>query len=215
MIDVWTDIGVFSATLLWVAVLVKLTRRWLPRSALMMLVVLAIAVALVPIKGLVIGSYIFSLTSYLSISTVLLLSAHVVFTCLGSRAMLFQAGWQSSRQWQPVTVFFVVSGFLLYPLAGGLTMIDSYRFGFESSPQSIVLPLYLMSWAIICVLRGWYLLLLLIVCAVLGYYLKMLPSLNLWDYVLDPLVVIYSLIILLKTLFCTVFKFQQSNKQVY
>jgi len=215
MMDVWTDIGLFSATLLWIAVLVKLTRRWLPRNALMILVVLAVAVAMVPIKGLVVGSYIFSLTSYLSISTLLLLLVHVVFSCVESRVGQLQTGWQSSRQWLPITVFFVVSALLLYPLAGGLTMIDSYRLGFSGSPQSVVLPLYLMSWAVICVLRGWYLLLLLIVCAVLGFYLKMLPSLNLWDYVMDPLVVIYSLFMLLKPLCRRVFQLQQLNKQVY
>jgi len=210
-----TDIGLFSATLLWLAVVVKLTRRWLPTYALWVLLVLALIAALLPIKGLIIGSYIFSLTSYLSVSSMLLLAAYLLLSCAGTRCQLLRSYWDSPGQWLPIGCFFVLSGLLLYPLAGGLTMFDPYRLGFAGSPASIALPLYLMAWAVICILRGWYLLLLLIVCAVLAFYLKMLPSLNLWDYVMDPLVVIYSLFMLLKHLCRRVFQLQQLNKQVY
>jgi len=213
--DLWTDIGLFLATVLWVAMLVKLTRRWFQNSVLTGLVVLAFIAAMVPFNGLVIGSYVFSVTSYLSISTLLLLVAFIVLSCAGARCEQLLGYWHCRRQWRPTVMFFAISGLLLYPLAGGLTMFDPYRLGFAGSPGSILLPLYLMGWAIVCLLRGWYLLLLLIASAVLCFYLKILPSLNLWDYVLDPLVVIYSLLMLLKALFCKVFKFQYLNKQVF
>ena len=200
MTSMWTDIGLFSASLLWVVVLVKLAHRWLPHSALWAVVVLALIVAMVPINGLVIGSYLFPLGGCLSISSLLLLLASLVFSCVGSRMEVLRGYWQSPDQRFPVVIFFVLSGLLLYPKTAGLTMFDPSRLGFSGAPGSLVLPLYLMSWAIVSVLRGWYLLLLLTVCATLGFYLKVLPSMNLWDYILDPLVVIYSFFSLLNKL---------------
>ncbi|MEH6358434.1 MAG: hypothetical protein V7745_05560 [Pseudomonadales bacterium] len=210
-----TDIGIFSATLLWLAMVVKFTRRWMPATALLVVMAVALAVALLPFNNLVIGSYIFSLTSYLSVSSMLLLVAYLILSGAGDRCELLSSYWGSPGQWLPVYGFFVLSGVLLYPLAAGLTLFDPYRLGFAGSPASLILPLYLLAWAVICVLRAWTLLLLLLVCAVLAYYLKILPSLNLWDYVLDALLVIYSLFMLLKHLACRMFKVQRSNKQVY
>jgi hypothetical protein len=209
-----TDIGIFSATLLWLAVVMKFTRRWLPVSALLVVMAVALVVALLPFNGLIIGSYVFSLTSYLSVSSMLLLLAYLILNGAGDRCKLLHSYWQSSEQWMPVHGFFVLSGVLLYPLAAGLTLFDPYRLGFSGSLASSVLPLYLLAWAVICVLRGWYLLLLLLVGAVLAYYLKILPSLNLWDYVLDAPLVMYSLFMLCKQLACRVCKVQRSKKQV-
>jgi hypothetical protein len=212
---VLTDIGIFSATLLWLAMMVKFTRGRLAVSALRVVMAAALVVALVPFNGLLVGSYIFSLTSYLSVSSMLLLVAYLILSGAGDRCELLCSYWGSTGQWLPVYGFFVLSGALLYPLAGGLTIFDPYRLGFAGSPASLALPLYLLAWAVICVLRAWYLLLLLLVGAVLAFYLKVLPSLNLWDYVLDALLVFYSLFMLFKHLACSVFKEQSSSKQVY
>jgi hypothetical protein len=210
-----TDIGIFSATLLWLVMIVKFTRRWLPVSALWVVMAAALLVALLPLNDLIIGSYIFSLTSYLSVSSMLLLAATLIFSGVGGRCEFLRDYWVSSKQWLPVYGFFVLSGVLLYPLTSGLTLFDPYRLGFAGSPASLILPLYLLVWAVICVLRTWTLLLLLLVGAVLAYYLKILPSLNLWDYVLDLLLVIYSLFMLLKHLACRMFNKQCSKKQVF
>lgn len=208
---IWTSIGLFSATLLWVAVCVKLTRRWLPQKALWVLVVVALGLSVVPFNGLLIGSYVFSLTSWLSVPTVLLLLAMLVFSCTGKNSNKVSKCWHSRSQWLPVILFFLIGGALLLPMAGGLGMFDPYRLGFVGTPLSWLLPLYLFIWSLGCVIRGWYLLLILILASVLAYYLKVLPSLNLWDYLIDPLIVIYSLLAIMKLTVCKVFKLQPSN----
>jgi len=202
----WTDIGIFAATLLWVALLVKLTRAWLPRNGQLVLLIVAIVSGMVPLNGLVIGSYIFSLSSYLSIATILLLLAFLFFSVAGKRGETFKVYWSSDQQWLAVTAFFVLGGLLLYPMAGGLTMFDPYRLGYAGTALSLLLLGYLFGWAVLCVVKRWYLLLVLILASVLAYYLKLLPSLNLWDYVIDLLVVVYSLFALLKYGCCRLFK---------
>lgn len=209
-----TDMGVFSATLLWLTVVVKLTRHWLPTAAIPIVIVAALIIALIPLNGLLVGSYIFSLAGYLSIPSMLLLIIFLLLSCTSNRCQLLGEYWNSSEQWLSIYSFFLISGLLLYPLAAGLTLFDPYRLGFAGSPASYALPLYLFAWAVICVLRAWYLLLFLLVSAVLAYYLKILPSLNLWDYMMDVLLVIYSLFMLMKHVACRVFSVGRSNKQV-
>jgi len=211
MMLMWTDIGIFSATLLWVALLVKLTRAWLPRKGLLIVLIGAVGSGMIPFNGLVIGGYFFSLSSYLSIATILLLLAFLFSCFAGNRYDTFKVYWSSDQQWLVVTVFFVLGGLLLYPMAGGLTMFDPYRLGYAGTPWSMILFGYLFGWAVLCVLKRWYLLLVLILASVLAYYLKLLPSLNLWDYVIDPLVVVYSLFALLKCGCCRLFKRQPQN----
>ena len=211
MMLMWTDIGIFSATLLWIALCVKLTRRWLPPKALWGLVVVALGLSVLPFNGLLIGSYIFSLTSWLSIPTVLLLLAMLVFSCSGADSLGVRKYWESSSQWLPLSLFFVIGGALLYPMAGGLGMFDPYRLGYAGAPFSWFLPFYLLAWSVVCIMRRWFLLLLLILAAVLAYYFKLLPSHNLWDYVIDPLLVIYSLVVSVKLIACKVFKLRLSN----
>ncbi len=210
MMLMWTNIGIFAATLLWVALLVKLSRRWLPRKGLLVLLLVAIGSGMVSFNGLVVGGYIFSLSSYLSLATILLLLGFLFFSIAGNRYETIKAYWSSDQQWLAAASFFVLSGLLLYPMAGGLTMFDPYRLGY-SAPWSVLLSGYLFAWAVLCVLKRWYLLLVLILASVLAYYLKLLPSLNLWDYVIDPLVVVYSLFALLKCGLCRLFHRQPSN----
>jgi hypothetical protein len=211
MMQMWTDIGIFAATLLWVVLLVKLTRSWLPRKGQLALLIVAIGSGMVPFNGLMIGSYIFSLSSYLSIATILLLLAFLFSNITENRYETFKAYWSSDQQWLVVVIFFVLGGLLLYPMAGGLTMLDPYRLGYAGTPWSVLLLGYFFGWAVLCVLKRWYLLLVLILASVLAYYLKLLPSLNLWDYVIDPLVVVYSLFALLKCGLCRLFHRQPSN----
>jgi|GEM_PF-1958928 len=207
----WADVGTFAASLLWVALLVKLIRAWLPRKGQAVLLVVAIVSGMVPFNGQVIGAYIFSLSSYLSVSTILLLLGFLFFSVAGNRFETFKAYWSPDQQWLVVVVFFVLSGLLLYPMAGGLTMLDPYRLGYTGTPWSVLLFGYLFSWAVLCVLKRWYLLLALILASMLAYYLKLLPSLNLWDYFIDLLVVVYSLFALLKYGLCRFFCRQPSN----
>lgn len=211
----WTEIELFLATLLYIAFLVKLARRWLPKSALVGVIALALITAMVPLNNLVIGAYIFSITSHLSISTGLLLIACIVLSCSGAHSKVLTELWQSSHQWLVLTIFFAITGLLLYPLASGLTLFDPYRLGYTGSASYAILPLYLMLWTMVSLWRAWHLLTALLVCSVIAFYLKILPSVNLWDYVMDPLVFIYSLTHLLKKLATGLLKLRHSNKRDY
>jgi hypothetical protein len=207
----WTDSGIFSATLLWIALVVKMTRRWLPKSVLAALAIAALIIGMVPFNDLVIGSYLFSLVSYLSVPSLLLLSAFILLSCLEQGRKLLRERWEDKAQWLPVYGFFAISGVLLYPLAGGLTLFDPYRLGFEDAPFPPLLPLYLLGWCLACVYWRWLHLLVLILGAIAAFYLKLLPSLNLWDYVIDPLIVFYSLFMLVKRGVCGMFPSCASN----
>lgn len=208
---IWTSIGLFSATLLWLALCVKLTRRWLPTKVLWLVLAAALVVSMVPFNGLIIGSYIFSLTSWLSIPSVLLLLFMLVVSCCGERLPLLKGYWEASKQWVPVALFSLVSGLLLIPMAGGLTAFDPYRLGFLGTPLSWLLPFYLLGWSLVCVVGRWYMLLTLLLAAVVGYHFQVLPSQNLWDYTIDPLLVIFSFWLIVKLIVCNTFKAQSSN----
>lgn len=208
------EIGLFAATLLWLALLVKLTRRWLPEKLLLVVLLAGIVVALLPFNGLLPGGYIFSLTSYLAIPTMLLLLGMLFASVAGQRFDGFWQLWTSRQQWLAICGFFLIAGLFLYPMTAGLTRFDPYRLGYADAPWSVVLVVYLACWALLCASKRWYLLLVLILASVLGYYLKLLPSLNLWDYLMDPLIFFYSLFTLLKTGACRLLKSRASNQQV-
>jgi len=209
-----TGIGILAATLLWLALLVKLTRRWLPRKLLVVVLLVGLAIALVPFNRLHVGGYIFSLTSYLSVSSVMLLLGFLFANLVGEHWRGFNSLWQSRQQWTAILIFFAIAGLFLYPMTAGLTLFDPYRLGYLGTPLSVALVVYLFGWALLCVVKRWYLLLLLLLMSVIVYYLKWLPSLNLWDYVIDPLVVIYSIFSLLKSGGCWLLRREPSTQQV-
>lgn len=210
-----TAIGIFAATLLWLALLVKFTRRWLPSKWLLVVLLMGAVMALVPLNNLLVGGYIFSLTSYLAIPSMLLLLGMLFSSFAGQRCETFQRVWSSQHQWLVVAGFFVIAGFFLYPMTAGLTLFDPYRLGYLGTPGSVMLCAYLLCWALLSIIKRWYLLLALILTSVLAYHFKLLPSLNLWDYVIDPLVFIYSLFTLLASGACWLFNRQRSNQQVF
>jgi hypothetical protein len=83
-----------------------------------------------------------------------------------------------------------------YPSALGATNIDLYRFGFEPRAMLVVLAVMaFMAWQM-----RQYFLLASIVTAVLAFRLQILESTNLWDYLFDPLLVMYCLAWLAATL---------------
>ena len=79
------------------------------------------------------------------------------------------------------------AGFLLYILSSGLTALDLYSLGFGSGALLTVLALAtIVCWryqpgAAVVILLG-----------VLAFELSLLPSANLWDYLLDPALVLFA-----------------------
>jgi hypothetical protein len=76
-----------------------------------------------------------------------------------------------------------------YPTALGLTYLDIYGHGFY---PVVLYPLLMVLFAL-AILHTWPLITMLVVIVLLSYNLQLLPSDNLWDYLMDPMVAIYCL----------------------
>jgi len=106
------------------------------------------------------------------------------------------------RQKITVALALVVLATCFYPSALGAIDFDMYRLGFEPVSLLIVLAVIaLLAWQ----LRE-YFLLASIVTAVFAFHFQLLESTNLWDYLFDPLLVLYCATWLLATLLGFVFR---------
>ena len=97
----------------------------------------------------------------------------------------------SKTDWTTAWAFGVVAGLGLYPLALGLGSFDPYEWGWSFS------PLFVIS-AVLTALLLWkqsrFGLLLLL--AIAAYHLRLLESANYWDYLLDPVYCLASIVAL-------------------
>mgnify|MGYP001812546376 FL=1 len=96
--------------------------------------------------------------------------------------------WQLYRENELVLLrrLVLAAAILLYPFALGLTRFDSYSQGY-ANPWLLA---FLFIIALFFWLKKYYFLALSITAAVFACTLQLLESLNLWDYLLDPLFVV-------------------------
>jgi hypothetical protein len=150
----------------------------------------SLLVLLLPVQGLPVAGYIRGLLGDLSIVTLLLLG-NALWSGLVDRPGLDTA----SRS--ALLAAIGVIGALFYPLALGLTGFDPYQLGYGG----LVLPAAIL----VLSLAAWFArrraLAVLLLLPVAAYDLRLLESHNLWDYLLDPWLVIYAWIWLLRGLF--------------
>ena len=110
-------------------------------------------------------------------------------------AYIIQRGWGKAI-YQPaekkyLMLLVVLGGLFLYPSALGITQLDSYRLGYR--PQimlSIVFFMGLYFWY-----KQYYFLVFVLTSAVLCFNSRILESNNLWDYLLDPVLLLVFLTI--------------------
>lgn len=76
----------------------------------------------------------------------------------------------------------LVAALLLYPFALGLTQFDSYRLGY-ANPWLLAALLLI---TLFCWYRKYYFLAVTLTATVTAWSLQLLESLNLWDYLIDP-----------------------------
>jgi len=113
--------------------------------------------------------------------------------------MLAVAAWErafsrrifSQRDWRTAWGFGAVGGLALYPLALGVGSIDPYEWGWRFSPLFVVIGA-LTVWLVWKQNRFGLLLLL----AAVAFHLRLLESTNYWDYLLDPVYCMASLVAL-------------------
>ena len=91
-----------------------------------------------------------------------------------------------------IAMTLVVVSLILYPTALGFSPFDLYAFGY--SP--VALPIVLVCLFGVCVWFEKWLPALMLVAAYATWYFHCLDSDNLWDYLLDPVIVIYAVSIL-------------------
>ena len=186
-------LGTFLGLSAAASVLLKLREH---KPAVKIVVALLCAVLLlIPIDGLFIFEYFISLVGHLSITTIVLLAAHL-FEQPAKRRVIKA----SDKLVTYATI--VAASVILYPTAYGLFRFDAYDLGFGSS--AFIAALMLLAILITILRRN--LTSLIIVVSVLAYSLHLLPSNNLWDYLIDPLVAIYAIVRTMILLFQKIIK---------
>jgi len=153
------------------------------------MVIMATGLALAPIKKLLLAQYLHGFFGDLSISTLCLLLFSVCCFLRGESARRYH------EEKKRIYTFLVVAGILLYPMSTGLTVFDPYALGYAPRYFGVVL----LGFALYCAWKKYTLALSVLTCVVFAYSLDILPSRNLWDYLIDPLVFLYALVWLIIT----------------
>jgi hypothetical protein len=155
------------------------TVGWRPALILFLVSVL---IASFPVKGLPLGRWLYSFNANFSITLTALLFCRVWQKAMEIklfRPIDFQAAW----------IFSAITGLVLYPMALGMGPFDPYAAGWGFSWLSVTI---LMITIILAFLKNRFALVLLL--AVLAWNLRLLESRNLWDYLTDPFLTIFSLV---------------------
>lgn len=145
----------------------------------------AIIVLSIPLWGVSGAGFVRGITGDLSITTLALLALALVHS-LSNRVLVDDSNRRLTLQ------AIAIVAVLFYPLALGLTMFDPYRLGYGN----VWFMLALLGLAIWAVLRYSTLLALCIALAVAAWSAGWYESPNLWDYLLDPWLAIYAIVVL-------------------
>jgi hypothetical protein len=155
------------------------TRGW---GRLLVLGLIAAGFLLLPIQGSSVAGWVRGVNANFSIP----------FTALIAMAVWegeFRRQWFSKADWAATWAFGTVAGLGLYPLVLGWGSFDPYEWGWRFSPLFVAV-------AVLTALLLWKqnrfgpLLLL----AVAAYHLHLLESANYWDYLLDPVYCLTSIV---------------------
>lgn len=142
----------------------------------------ALIVLSVPLWGLSLAGLLRGFTGDLSMMTLLFLLLVLVQTLAGKPLV------QEDNRHQALKAI-AIAGALFYPFALGFSPFDPYRLGYGS----LWLMLPLLGFAAWAALRHSILLALGIALAVAAWSIGWYESPNLWDYLLDPWLVIYAI----------------------
>lgn len=152
----------------------------LPRPHLALLAGMALLVALIPFGGLPLAAYVRGIIGDLSITSLILLVLSILRPLL-----CWRRADTSSRFALPVLI--ALAAVVLYPMALGLGLFDTYRWGY-GNPWFMVMLLVL---ALAACLRQFHTVAFCIALAVFAWSVGWYESNNLWDYLLDPWVSVY------------------------
>lgn len=180
IIILWSYVG----QILLLAVLITLILgRYVksPRQRIGVVAVFTTLCLVIPVSGLSVGQWFRSVVGDLSIFTQL-----IFLNILMQRLFNGNLIMASSRK-----IFLsgiALIGLVFYPLALGVSSFDAYHLGY--SPILMVVSLCLLS--IVAWLNGNRDLAIILLLPLLAYNFKILESVNLWDYLLDPILLVYA-----------------------
>ena len=142
-----------------------------------------VVVSFVPIGGLAIAEYTRSIIGDLSIMSCLLIAVYFLREYANKELM-------PASEFKCLMIFYAVVGLAFYPPTLGFGPIDPYSWGYRSQCMALALLATggLLVWArfnATC---------LLISLSVVAYLGELAASRNLWDYLMDPILWIYSMI---------------------
>jgi len=146
---------------------------------------LLLGLSLVPLGGVSGLTYFYSVVGPLSLATIVGCAVYIGST-LGLTPV------PPRRSLLLAAVLMAILGLVLYPASLGLLPWDSYRMGFHG----IWLPVALIVIAAAAAAMGSVAVPLWIAAAAAAWQLGLFASSNLWDYVIDPVVWIASLVVL-------------------
>lgn len=154
------------------------------RSLFMKVGVLAFlaGVMAVPIGGLYLFQYLLTVAGHISITSMIMLGCSLVRRLTGKDAFV-----EGERGLLLAAIF--IAGLAVYAATFELTQFNIYQFGFGSLTFAVLL----MASALVLLYTGRKAFALIIATSVLAYNLHLLPSSNLWDHLLDPLLWFYAL----------------------
>ncbi|MBW2707967.1 MAG: hypothetical protein JRD04_01575 [Deltaproteobacteria bacterium] len=151
---------------------------WIPTVILVSTSALTI---ILPIAGLPVGRWLISLYANPSIPLTALLFSRVLKNA-------FQMNLLDISAIQTCRVFSILAGVALYPMALGAGAFDPYPAGWHFSWLFVIL---LSVTLVLLFLKNRFSVVLL--AAMLAYDLHLLESSNLWDYLVDPILVLVAI----------------------
>ncbi len=187
--------GIISSFLVWAALLAFIFRiKNRPPRVRILIVVGIIISGLIPLSGLPIPLYIRAGIGDLSIVTQLLLSIYLINSLAGIYSTPAR-----KVAYQQLCIFMLITGLWFYPTTLGLTYFDPYRFGYITDSMHWLILGYFFFGAIILLLlqSSWTSGILCI--ATLSFCVNSLESTNYWDHMIDPILMIGSIIFLMSS----------------
>lgn len=151
--------------------------------------VLAIAIVVIPVGGIPLGRWLTGLCANFSLPLLALIADAIA-------RKTFKVELLGKNGMNAALAFGALAGAVLYPMALGLGAFDPYSLGWSFS------ALFVISGALTAVLLwlgnrfG-----LVLLCAVAAYHLGLLESDNYWDYLVDPVFFLISLLAVIRRLF--------------
>jgi hypothetical protein len=181
-----TDLtGLFGVTLALFVLLVRVPQIWtFPVRQRTALLAAAVVVVSIPLWGLSLAGFVRGITGDLSMTTLVLLAMALVHSLSGYTLVE-----DANRRLTLRAI--AIAAVVFYPFALGFSSFDPYRLGYGN----LWFMLLLLGGAIWSGLRYSTLLALCIALAVAAWSAGWYESPNLWDYLLDPWLAVYALVV--------------------